>query len=303
MIGQNVIPSYYHPGPVNQFEGTTHSSPHSSRGKDEQESVEREEEEEYVLLNSTPATCVQIGLYHYFQDKPPIDLVVSGPNYGRNVTSVFSLSSGTLGAALEAATCRKRAIALSYAFFRKEGEAMHKHDFEVVGEANSVSVKLIEWLMEHWDDEGEGKADLYSINIPLVKGVGGNKVLWTEILENRWEVHSCFEEVLGEESNAEEEEEHIREAEGGVNGIKGEGIMAKRLGHKHKHFKWTPRFQDVYKSVKRSGEGNDGRAIMEHNTRFVCFARGQRHVLMRHSVTPLKANFMHALGRKGEIKL
>ena len=37
----------------------------------------------WVLLNSTPASCVQIGLSHFFTERGKIDLVVSGPNYGR----------------------------------------------------------------------------------------------------------------------------------------------------------------------------------------------------------------------------
>ena len=37
----------------------------------------------------------------------------------------------------------------------------------------------------------------------------------------------------------------------------------------HKHFKWQPRFTDVYKSVDDAPIGNDGWAVMEGNTRFV----------------------------------
>lgn len=37
----------------------------------------------WILVNSTPATCAQIGISHFFQDRGPIELVVSGPNYGR----------------------------------------------------------------------------------------------------------------------------------------------------------------------------------------------------------------------------
>jgi len=34
--------------------------------------------EEWILIDGTPASCVQIGLYHYFQEKGPIDMVISG---------------------------------------------------------------------------------------------------------------------------------------------------------------------------------------------------------------------------------
>lgn len=37
----------------------------------------------WVLVNSTPATCAQIGIEHFFEGRGPVELVVSGPNYGR----------------------------------------------------------------------------------------------------------------------------------------------------------------------------------------------------------------------------
>lgn len=87
----------------------------------------------YVLVPGTPATCAQLGLFHHdllFPDfspgtntpntnakHSPIDLILSGPNYGRNTTAAFALSSGTIGGAMEGAVCGIRAIALSFAFF------------------------------------------------------------------------------------------------------------------------------------------------------------------------------------------
>lgn len=87
----------------------------------------------WVLVPGTPSMCVQLGLFHHdllfpdFTDgtntpntnasHSPIDLVLSGPNYGRNTTAAFALSSGTIGGAMEGAVCGIRAIALSFAFF------------------------------------------------------------------------------------------------------------------------------------------------------------------------------------------
>ncbi|KAM3073114.1 hypothetical protein ACMFMG_008834 [Clarireedia jacksonii] len=266
MVGQTVKPTYFRPGTVHHDDGTTHALPSSSP-----------DQEEWILVDGTPASCVQIGLYHYFQDRGPIDLVVSGPNYGRNSTAVFSLSSGTVGGAMEAAVCRRRAIALSYAFFSRN------HDPEIIGGASRISVRLIEYLMGNW---GEG-VDLYSVNVPLVEGVEERKVLWTDLLQNYWGEGSCFEEVDGGGAEgADEEEEKIREKEGTGAEEKGEG--EKKVGHTHKHFKWAPRFSDVYKSVEEAPPGNDGWAVKEGYT----------------SVTPLKANFMHAsVPTSGELKL
>ncbi|TEY40987.1 hypothetical protein BOTCAL_0409g00010 [Botryotinia calthae] len=264
MVGQTVKPTYFRPGTLHKDDGTTHARPSSDNI------------EEWVLVDGTPASCVQIGLYHYFKDRGPVDLVVSGPNYGRNSTAVFSLSSGTIGGAMEAAVCKRKAIALSFAFFTRN------HDPEIIGGASRIGVKIIEYLYNNW---GEG-VDLYTVNVPLVEGVEKNKILWTNMLQNYWGEGSCFEEVEGKDEDADEEEEKIREKEGQQG--EGDGEGKKAVGHTHKHFKWAPRFTDVYKSVEEAEPGNDGWAVKEGYT----------------SVTPLKANFMHATAAtQGELKL
>jgi len=263
MVGQTVKPTYFRPGTLHEDDGTVHSRP-----------AVNSNQEEWVLVDGTPASCVQIGLYHFFQNRGPVDLVVSGPNYGRNTTAVFALSSGTLGGALEAAVCRKKAIAVSYAFNSRN------HDPVIIASASKLSVKIIEHLYDNW---GEG-VDVYSVNVPLVENVENKKVLWTEMLQNYWGPRSCFDEVEDEEDSANEEEHRIREQEG----IPNEGSVQHPTNHTHKHFKWAPRFADVYKSVDESKPGNDGWAVKEGYT----------------SVTPLKANFMHAGPvREGELKL
>ena len=252
MIGQTLRPFYYRPSPNlhgEDSEGTTHRRP--SRSGDV---------EEWVLIDGTPASCVQIGLHHFFQDKGPIDLVVSGPNYGRNTTAVFALSSGTLGAALEAAVCRQKSIALSFAFFTRN------HDPEIIEAACRHSVKVIEALYKQWPSDGS--SDLYSVNVPLVEGVESHKTVWTEVLQNYWQGGSCFQETDDDGGDEAEEEERIREGDGGeITG--GDRPADERAGHKHKHFKWAPRFGDVYKSVEEAGPGNDGWVVREGQTRQV----------------------------------
>lgn len=252
IIGQTVKPTYFRPGTLHKDDGTTHSRPLPAGSK---------EQEEWVLVDGTPASCVQIGLYHYFHDRGPIDLVVSGPNFGRNSTAVFSLSSGTLGGALEAAVCKRRAIALSYAFFSKERPGLpdSARDPEIIAAATQLSMRLIENLYKNWGTD----VDLYSINVPLIEGVEKRKIMWTNMLQNYWKDGSCFKEVEDEEGNPEEEEQVIREREEGAEGSSEENITR----HKHKHFKWAPRFVDVYKSVEEAGPGNDGWAVKEHYTR------------------------------------
>ena len=275
MIGQTVKPTYYRPppasataaglaspddastpaGPAGSTEaaevepgrhGTTHLRPSTKPGT-----------EEWVLVDGTPASCVQIGLYHFFQDRGPVDLVVSGPNYGRNTTAVFALSSGTLGGAIEAAVCKRRAIALSYAFFTRN------HDPVIIAAASRQSVKVIEALWAQWPTDGS--IDLYSVNVPLLENLEKGKVLWTGMLQNYWGEGSCFTEVEGSVDGKEADEERIREEE--VVADSGEQPPAQGKPHTHKHFKWSPRFTDVYRSVDEAPPGNDGWAVKEGHTR------------------------------------
>ncbi|KAL8846974.1 MAG: hypothetical protein Q9221_007968 [Calogaya cf. arnoldii] len=268
---QVIKPTYFRPGNLHQDDGTTHAKPLQSEADSDNDN------EEWVLVNSTPATAAQLGLFHFFQDRGPVDLVISGPNYGRNTTSLFSLSSGTIGGAMEAAVCRKRAIALSYAFFSRN------HDPEIIAGASRTSVKLVEHLAGHWDDG----VDLYSVNVPLIEGIEGKKVLYTYALQNYWASGSSFTEIEAKDEGNEDPEEREMEIRMQEGDNEGEDSEEKKRGHKHRHFTWTPKFSDVYQSVEKSEPGNDGWAVKEGLV----------------SVTPLKANFMHVPGLKGELKL
>ncbi|KAL9034592.1 MAG: hypothetical protein Q9214_006978, partial [Letrouitia sp. 1 TL-2023] len=264
IVGQVTKPTYFRPG-KNSDDGTTHSKPLTSK----------EDGEEWVLINGTPASATQLGLFHFFQDRGPVDVVVSGPNYGRNSSSLFSLSSGTIGGAMEGAICRKKSIALSYAFFSRD------HDPNIIKAASRMSLKLIEHFSLHWDND----VDLYSINVPLVEDVQNRKVFFTYTLQNYWKSGSSFTEVeASDDEDANTQEHKIREA-GEVESTIPDVVKSTR--HKHKHFQWTPKFSDVYQSVEESEPGNDGWAIQ------------QGYV----SITPLKANFMHTSLPLGELKL
>jgi tubulin--tyrosine ligase len=223
------------------------------------------------LVDSTPASCIQIGLHHYFKERPPVDLVISGPNYGRNSTAVFALSSGTVGGALEAAVCGYKAIALSYAFFDRN------HDPEIIAGASRASVRVIEGLAKAWNND----VGLYTVNVPLLADVEKTKVLWTHMLQNQWSSGSCFTETdvpEQEDRDADAEEQAIRRAESDagqrpvLNGAESNASnganeavedQSHHVRYTHKHFKWAPRFKDVYDSVEKSSPGNDGWAVKE----------------------------------------
>ncbi|KAJ5648271.1 hypothetical protein N7490_004643 [Penicillium lividum] len=276
LVGASVKPTYFRPGTLHQEDGTVHHLPRGSTDEPDDGG------DEWILIDSTPASCVQIGLFHYFQERGPIDVVVSGPNYGRNTTALFAMSSGTIGGAMEGAACGKPSIALSYAF------SSRTHDPVVIAEASKHSVKLIEYLCANWVDG----VDLYSVNVPLEPGVSQNKILYTDMLINKWKAGSCFEVADPAEGGEPElEEQRLRvksELEGqkpDANAASGDKSRPSRF--QHKHFKWAPNLQDVFRSVEESAPGNDGWAVKEQMT----------------SVTPLKACFMHAPGITGEIKL
>jgi tubulin--tyrosine ligase len=188
----------------------------------------------WALVPGTPATCSQLGLFHHSTlfpaptAYPPIDLVVSGPNHGRNTTAAFALSSGTLGGALEAAIADYRAIALSFAFFTKTESQ------ELIQEACELSAKIIGQLAADWDKlPAQARPDVYSINVPLVEGIAAKEVKWTWMLDNRW--------------------------------TGGHGLYARLSDDKDAPpvFKWSPSFGDIWKTVEQSDEGNDGLAIRQ----------------------------------------
>ncbi|KAM3524163.1 hypothetical protein NHJ13051_004700 [Beauveria bassiana] len=263
MIGQTLKPLYFRPSASvygDDTEGTTNTRPDTS-------GTAGDDEEEWILVDGTPASCVQIGLNHFFHHKGPVDLVVSGPNYGRNTTAIFALSSGTLGGALEAAVCKVNAIAVSFAFFSRN------HDPVIIDAACRQSVKVINGLYKQWPTDGS--VDLYSVNVPLVEAVDTRKIYLTKMLQNYWQAGGCFEEIDDPSAaDPNHEEAKIREGDSSAAPDKKAG----GTGHKHKHFKWAPRFTDVYTSVEEAGPGSDGWVVKEGHT----------------SVTPLKANFAQA---------
>jgi hypothetical protein len=63
------------------------------------------------ILNGTPADCVQIGLYDVVETRPKI--LISGINIGLNIGQARTLSSGTIGAAIEGSIDGVRGIASS----------------------------------------------------------------------------------------------------------------------------------------------------------------------------------------------
>lgn len=260
MVGQSLTPTYFRPGTLHKDDGITQDRPFND-GK-----------EEWVLLDGTPASCAQIGLWHLFNDRGPIDVIVSGPNYGRNTTAVFALSSGTLGGALEGATMGMRSIAISYAFDSRE------HNPDHIAAASRVSTKLIEKFVSEWPED----VHVYSVNVPVREGVEDQLITYSNMIQNKWSSGSSYTVLKGDAGDADPKAE-----EGKIRDKEDTNEAANPpTSRDHVTFKWAPNFADVKAATQATG-GGDGWHVM------------QGHV----TVTPIKANFWHLPHYKGEIKL
>ncbi|KAH7915777.1 sure-like protein [Hygrophoropsis aurantiaca] len=140
---------------------------------------------EWILLDGTPATCANIALHNIFPGK--IDLLISGPNFGRNTSAAFSLSSGTIGAALSSSLSKIRSIAVSYGNVERPTPKAY---FEP---AHNLSARIICYLWNNWGkDPGgvrNGEVDLYNVNVPMIGQLlndEGMQVHWTFMWRNSY---------------------------------------------------------------------------------------------------------------------
>lgn len=95
---------------------------------------------------------------------------------------IFSAASGTIGAALEAALCGVRAVAVSFAYYRD-----HPFTDADVSIASKTAVKVIQELWAHWPEGVE----LFSINVPLYGGILESPKVYTTHF-NRARCRSLF---------------------------------------------------------------------------------------------------------------
>lgn len=170
---------------------------------------------EWVLLDASPASCANAGVYNHATLLPPadgaapaaFDLVVTGPNFGRNTGTSFALGSGTIGSALAASLTGTKAIALSFAHFQTlPVDPPHLRDahhrlapqpldpadstdspqlpdhlpqmqHKVVQAAIDKSVEIVEHLYRNW----EAGVRAYSVNVPIAWAVLDTKAIWTKM--------------------------------------------------------------------------------------------------------------------------
>ncbi|KAF8922529.1 survival protein sure-like phosphatase/nucleotidase [Mucidula mucida] len=213
---------------------------------------------EWILLDGTPATCANVALHNLYPGQ--IDLVISGPNLGRNSSSAFALSSGTIGAALSSSLSTVRSIALSY------GTVLHPTPTTLFDPAHVLGRDIIKHLWDNWGaDAGglrDGEVDLYNVNIPLVEGLlseDGLKIYWTTMWRKSY--GRLFKQL---------------EAENPVAAGPDAPIIAGDTSPKGLSFKWSPEMEGLINPAASSlPVGTDGWAIHMGSV----------------SVTPLRASF------------
>ncbi|KAJ3508935.1 hypothetical protein NLJ89_g5483 [Agrocybe chaxingu] len=228
---------------------------------------------EWILLDGTPATCANVALHNLYPNE--IDLVISGPNLGRNTSSAFALSSGTIGAAMSSSLSKMRSIALSY------GTVVHPTPTMYFEPAHEAGCRIINHLWNNWGEDEcglrEGEVDLYSINIPLIEDIlseEGLKICWTKMWRNSY--GRLFKNIAcGSNSR-----DHTVEAPGpdvaNSNTIQTSGPGPEDEETGDLLFKWAPEMKGlITPSLEALPVGSDGWAIYQGWI----------------SVTPLRASF------------
>lgn len=131
---------------------------------------------ETVLVSGTPADSVNLALHSLFPEPP--ELVVSGVNIGLNTGAAFFLSSGTVGAAMEAGIGGIPAIAFSVGqpdADRDWKARCRDEEFEPVWErAAALAADIVARVRQAGFPSG---ADLLNVNFPLEAGVTTRRVI------------------------------------------------------------------------------------------------------------------------------
>lgn len=174
--------------PMDQMSGVSKTVSFNRFGRNGRISYERIEMRgaiECWALNATPAESVLIALRLLLRETP--DLVISGINSGPNMGLEDILTSGTVGAAVEAVLHGIPAMAVSLAH---SGSASYE-DYRV---AAKITSRIASILLDHGLDE----VILLNINIPLrPRGVAITKPSLNNY-RTRFVVKNGFIEVVSE---------------------------------------------------------------------------------------------------------
>lgn len=147
--------------PREQFSGAGRSLPITSDGEIEKQIMEVNGQRwDVYAIGGSPAQAVLHGVLDILPVKP--DLVVSGINYGENLGHSI-LSSGTVGAAFEAASIGIKALAASLEL--EDGAGYLEHSTEVdFSTAAFFTARFAHLLLER---QMPADVDLLKIDIPF----------------------------------------------------------------------------------------------------------------------------------------
>jgi 5'-nucleotidase len=133
--------------------------------------------QEAYTLEGSPADCANVGIHHLTPEPP--QLVVSGINIGENAGLAFLLSSGTVGAAIEASLSGVPAAAFSVKLSPASYEGWYRNrDPEPLAtvweRAAIIATEITAEILSGGLPEG---ARLVSVNIPEEADAGTPRVL------------------------------------------------------------------------------------------------------------------------------
>ena len=120
---------------------------------------------EGYAVSGSPADCAQIGMFEFFDQQKP-EVVVSGLNDGANIGHAHILSSGTVGAALEASLQGIPAFASSVWGLKSAHKGLDFESEEAEG-VFDVAAKITKRIVEKVMSAGfPNNTQVICINIP-----------------------------------------------------------------------------------------------------------------------------------------
>lgn len=146
--------------PQEQQSGTGRSFPITSTGTIRKQTLTvRGQEWPVYAVGGTPAQTVQHSLLEILPQKP--DIIISGINYGENIGEIIHFS-GTVGAALEAASADIPAIAVSQQLRDPDMYLSNSPDIDFSATAQ-ITVRFARMLLEN---RFPASASVVNINTP-----------------------------------------------------------------------------------------------------------------------------------------
>ena len=166
--------------PREQSSGTGRSLPSTSDGViTQEEMIIHGQIWKVYAVGGTPAQSVLHGILEILEDKP--DLVVSGINYGENVASGITIS-GTVGAAMEAASLGIPSLAVSLAT-----DPIHHLSYSLDVDFSTAAHFTLKFARHLLEEKLPGEIDLIKVDVPA-NATPETEWEWTRLSRQRYYV-------------------------------------------------------------------------------------------------------------------